>query len=181
MRQAHGASASAAAHASGTSLTPRGPRPVEGFMSPMFNVNQRSPGAGVQFGSVTILHPGQVKVFAGEPDPQRRFSLAALFSILPRLTGASVLSRRGGDRCLPFRLFRSWSLPALWHGLAHQRRTGVCQAIGQSAVAVGERRVAVFTDTQNALVRSVQPSHAERTALLAVSTPTTLTQVALTD
>jgi hypothetical protein len=83
---------------------------------------------------------------AGEPHPQRRGE-----TLPPRspfqsatLTGASRLARRGGGRCFPCRSARSWSLPTLWRGSAHQRTPTASQSIGCVNVALGKRSVAVF-------------------------------------
>src|SRR5438128_3442594 len=53
------------------------------------------------------------------------------------MTGASILSRRGGTGT-SFLGFRSWSLPILWRGLAHQRTPLLCQVMSLGKVAVGE-------------------------------------------
>ena len=59
---------------------------------------------------------------AGEPHPQRRYLPAALFSRGPK-TGASILSRRGGDRYVPFGFSIQVSTgPVAWSGSpAHDR------------------------------------------------------------
>src|SRR5713226_3965953 len=95
---------------------------------------------------------------AGEPHPQRLgiSPTAALFS-LATMTGASILSRRGGGRYLAFRLFDRalcrlcgvvWliSAPPL-----------LCQVMSLGKVAVGEWTVAVWR-AQRARQESCQVS-----------------------
>jgi hypothetical protein len=55
-----------------------------------------------------------------------------------------------------FRLFRSWSLPTLWRGLAHQRTPLLCQVMSVGKVAVGEWSVAVCPAQREQLASVLQ-------------------------